>query len=74
MRTSKFSGFQAQPLRRVLFLFPAFLLGILPLLSSPAQAQYGAAGQPYTQTGNLDNCASSSVSLNTMAINQFYLY
>ncbi len=37
-------------------------------------AQYGADGMPYTQTANMDNCISSSVSLNTMAINQFYLY
>ncbi len=53
-----------------LVLFPGvFLLG-----STQARAQYGASGAPYTQTGNLDNCTSSSVSLNTMAINQFYLY
>lgn len=40
----------------------------------PAFAQYGSPGAPYTQTGSVDACNSSSVSLNSFAINQFYLY
>src|SRR5580658_7238201 len=56
-------------LSALLFFMGAFLFGL-----APARAQYGAAGAPYTQTANQDNCTSSSVSLNTMAINQFYLY
>lgn len=53
-----------------------FLLsvGLGAALPGPARAQYGTSGAAYTQTGGLDNCTSSSVSLNTMAINQFYLY
>jgi hypothetical protein len=54
----------------LVFFLGTSLLGLVPA----ARAQYGASGAAYTQTGNLDNCTSSSVSLNTMAINQFYLY
>src|SRR5579872_5487532 len=74
MRTLKFFGFHTQPFQQATFLFPALFLGMFLFLPALSQAQYGTSGAPYTQTGNLDNCTSSSVSLNTMAINQFYLY
>ena len=78
-RRKAHAGLLDFPQMKPLKLFPSsasvFFLGIYFLGLVPSvMAQYGANGAPYTQTANIDNCTSSSVSLNTMDINQFYLY